>query len=180
MSEAVAPDQLVEEGHTYYQKKEYLAAGEAFRAAAQSYAESGDELNAAEAANNASVAYLQAGEAETAFTAVEGTVEVFARAGDTRRQALALGNRAAALEALDKFEEALEDYEQSADLLKAAGEDELRSKVTHSLSLLQLRTGRQYQALATMQAGLDDLQRPAPHQRLLRRLLEVPFRFFFR
>jgi hypothetical protein len=47
-----------------------------------------------------------------------------------------------------------------------------------SLSALQLRTGHQLEELATMQAGLDGLEKPNPQQRALKKLLQMPFKLF--
>ncbi len=176
MNEVLKPDQLVKEGQSAYRKGDYVAAGHAFMAAAQGFHSAGDPLNAAEAANNGSVALLQAGEASEALKALEGTEEIFAEAGDIRRQGMSVGNRGAALEALNRLDEALDAYQQSADLLKQSGEDDYYANVMQSLSALQLRTGRQLQALASMQSGLEQIQKPTPKQRLLKRLLHIPFR----
>jgi hypothetical protein len=111
---------------------------------------------------------------------VLGTDEIFAAAGDARRQALAIGNQAAALEGIGRSEEALEAYSRSADLLASLGETELRANVMQSASALQLRMGRQLEALASMQAGLSGLKHPTPKQRLVRRLLGLPFRWLDR
>jgi tetratricopeptide (TPR) repeat protein len=126
-------------------------------------------------ANNCSVALLQAGEAQAALDAVAGTPGEFAAAGETRLQAMALGNQAAALDALDRLEEAEPLYLQAADLLQSVGETDLRAHLLQSLARLQLRSGRQLEALASMQAGIDGLQRPSLKQRLIKRLLKRPF-----
>ncbi|MDH3945015.1 MAG: hypothetical protein OEV06_13055 [Anaerolineae bacterium] len=126
-------------------------------------------------ANNQSVALLQAGQAEDALQAVGDTPDEFADAGDTRLQAMALGNRAAALDALGHSAEAEQDYTAAADLLKSIGETDLRAHVLQSLSQLQLKSGRQLEALASMQSGLDGVQRPSLKQRLIKRLLKKPF-----
>jgi tetratricopeptide (TPR) repeat protein len=174
MSDAVSPEILTKEGKSAYQSGDFLAAAQAFEAAQQGYLRQGDQLNAAELANNRSVACLQAGEAQAALQAVEGTAEVFAEAGDLRRQGMALGNLASALEAVDRTEEAMEAYLQSANVLEKAGEDQLRANVMHSLSTLQFRSGKQLQALATMQSGLEGVKRPSPKQTLLKKLLSIP------
>ena len=96
---------------------------------------------------------------------------------DLRRQAFALGNRAAALEALGHLDDAAQDYENSANILKDIGEHELRADVLQSLSAIQLRTRKPLQALATMRAGIDNVEHPTLKQRLLKRLLNIPFRF---
>jgi tetratricopeptide (TPR) repeat protein len=175
MSEITSPQKLAEEGKSAYQRGDYLDAAQAFEAARQGYAASEDALNAAEMANNCSVAFLQADNAEEALKAVEGTAEIFAQAGDLRRQGMAVGNRASALEALNRSEEAMEAYQQSADLLEQAGESSLRANALQSLSSLQFRTGRQLQALASMQTGLEGVKNPSPKQRFLKRLLRIPF-----
>jgi tetratricopeptide (TPR) repeat protein len=73
-----------------------------------------DELNAAEMKNNESVALLQAGKAKEALQATDGTEEVFQKAGDIKRQGIAVSNRAAALEGLKKWKEALAEYDRAA------------------------------------------------------------------
>lgn len=174
------PEQLVAEGKAAYLRGDYLTAARTYAAAAESYQTAGKTLLAAENANNASVAYLQADEPQSSLESVEGTPQIFAEAGDLRRQGMALGNQAAALEACDRTVEAADLYQQSADILKQAGEDKLQANAMQSLSALQLRTGRQLEALATMSAGLEEIKHPDPKQRLLKRLLRLPFRMLNR
>lgn len=176
MSEAKTPQKLAEEGKSAYQNGDFLNAAHLFEAARQGFETAGDQLSAAEMCNNASVAYLQAGEAAEAFKVVDGAAAIFAAAGDARRQGMSLGNYASALEELGRLQEAAEYYQQSADVLKQAGEDQLRANVLQSLSALQFRTGKQLQALATMQAGLEGVEKPNPRQRFLKRLIDIPFR----
>jgi tetratricopeptide (TPR) repeat protein len=176
MVEILNAQQLAKEGRSAYQRGDYESAARAFQAASQSYQTSKEIAYAAEMANNASVAFLKAGDAQAALQAVEGTAEVFATEGDIRRQAMALGNLGAALEGLKRYAQAEEAYQQSADLLKQAGEDQLRLNVMQSLSSLQLRTGKHFQALSSMQAGIEDVDHPSPKQRILKKLLDVPFK----
>ena len=177
MSETISKKQLISEARVSYKKGRYLDAARAFDAVAKSYQAEGDELNAAEMRNNASVSYLQAGETQLAFQAVEGTDEIFASAEDVLRQGIALGNLGAALQADSKYTEAIDTYERSAELLKQAGEGEFRAKVMQSLSQLQLKTGRQFEALATMEAGLEGIERPSAKQSFLKRLLKLPYKY---
>jgi tetratricopeptide (TPR) repeat protein len=176
MAEILDAQQLAKEGQQAFQRGDYENAARSFQAASQGYKTSQDPLNAAEMANNASVAYLKAGDSQAALQAVEGTAEIFAGAGDIRRQAMALGNLGAAFEGVHRFQEAEDAYQQSADLLKQVGEDKLRLNVMQSLSALQLRSGKHFQALSSMQAGLEDVNRPSPKQSFLKKLLEVPFK----
>ena len=180
MNDTLSHEQLAAEARAAYKRGDYLAAANAFKAASESYRLSGDELNAAEMANNYSVALLQGGEAQQSLEVVLGTDKIFAEAGDLRRQAMALGNQAAALEALNRPDEAIDAYERSAELLTQVGDTETRVSVMQSLSALQLRHGRQLEALATMQAGLNGVKHPTPKQRMLRKLLQIPFKFMNR
>ena len=175
MSETLTPQQLITEGQAAYKSKQYAEAAAAFEQAARAYQAGGDMLNAAEAANNSSVAYLQAGDAANALRQAEGTPAVFAAAGDTRRQGMALANQAAALEALHRLQEALDYYQQASEVLKQADENELRALVLENISSLQLRTGNQLQALASMDSALDQKGKLSIRERLLKKLLRVPF-----
>ncbi len=176
MSEALAPQQIIKEAQAAYRRGEYAAAAQSYEAARQSYLLAGDTIRAAEMANNVSVALLQDGDAEGALRAAEGTAATFAAAGDQKRQAMALGNQAAALEALKRLDEAEQLYWQSAEILKNINETDLRLSVMQSISALQLRTGRQMQAVATMQAGVEGLEKPTLTQRLLKRLFNIPLK----
>ena len=177
MDEPISLSQLISEGKSAYQQGDFVAAGRAYEAAAAGYQAAGDPLNAAEMLNNSSVAYLQAGEGAAALKSVEGTPSIFETAGDVRRHGMALGNLGSALEANNRLPEAAEAYQKSADLLLQAGEQDLRAYVMKSLSALQLRKGHHLEALGTMQAGLEGLEHPKPQERLLKRLLQAPFKF---
>jgi tetratricopeptide (TPR) repeat protein len=176
MSDSSQLQKQSKEGQRAYRQGDYLAAARAFEAAAEGYSALGDELQAAEMANNCSVAYLQARDAASALRIVEGSPELFAQAGDVRRQAMALGNQAAALDALGRTQDALQVYQQSAQLLEESGEDELRAHLMQSISALQLRSGSQIEALVSMQEGLNGLKKPTLKQRLLKKLIQTPFR----
>jgi len=175
--ETLDPQQLADEGQAEYSKGEYLSAARLFKAAADGFLAAGDELVAAEMANNCSVAFLKGGNAEAAFEAVMGTEIVFANKGDTLRQAMAIGNQAAALEKLKRVNEALAAYEKSAELLKEAGEFELRAYVLQAISSLQLQKGQYLEAYAKMLDGVMGLDKPNLKQRLLKSLMQVPFKF---
>ena len=177
MIDTLSPKQLGEEGQAAYQKGEYQSAASLFRAAADGYTASGDEFSAAEMANNCSVARLKTGDAQGALDVVAGTEEIFVAAGDTKRQAMTVGNQGAALDKLKRFEEAAAAYEKSAELLKTAGELELRAYVLQSLSELQLRTGHQLEAYATMFAGVSGIEKPNLTQKMLKALMQIPFKF---
>jgi tetratricopeptide (TPR) repeat protein len=175
--ETVNPQQLADEGQAVYNKGDYLSAAKLFRAAADSYSAAGDEVLAAEMANNCSVAYLRGGNAQEAIDVVRGTDEVFANHNESLRQAMALGNQAAALEALKRLDEALESYNKSAELLNSLGEFELRAYVQQAVSNIKLHKGRYLEAYAYMRDGVSKIDKPNMRQRLLKSLMELPFKF---
>lgn len=174
------PNQLSEQGKIAFRDEDYPQAINYFKTAQASFATADQPLMAAETANNLSVAYLKNGDAAAALQAVEGTDTVFAQAGDTRRQAMALANQAAALEGLKNWNAALELYQKSSALLKDAGEKELRAYVLKSISAIQLRQGKQLEAVASMDASLDNKPNRGLLDRLLQRLIQWVYRLLGR
>jgi tetratricopeptide (TPR) repeat protein len=174
MSETLTPRQLDQEGQTAFRGGRYLEAAATFERAAVGFTTAGDVLAAAESANNRSVALLKFGDAAGALQAALGTESIFAAGHDLRRQGMACANQAAALEGLGRLEEALDRYGLASDLLKQAGEKESRAMVLECITSLQLRTGKQLQALASMEAALDHKPHLSLKDRLLRKLLQTP------
>ena len=171
MVQTLHPDKLVKEAKSAYKKGEFLSAAQAFAAASQAYLSAGEVVRAAEMANNQSVALLKAGDGQAALACVENTPAIFDQAGELRLHAMALANQAAALEAVGRRAEAGDIYQQAAEQLASCGEDEMRLQVMQALSALQLRSGRAFDALASMQDGLSGVEKPSPKQRLLKKLL---------
>lgn len=167
---------LLKESSSAFKNEQYETAARLYEEAAEIQKEAGDETEAAESANNASVAYLKVGLSSEAMQAALGTDEVFAQANDIRRQGIAIGNIASAHEALGNLDAALEGYRRSADLLKETGDREYLSFVLQNLSTLQLRTGHQLEALASMQGSLEYRKKLSLRDRLLKKLLKVPFK----
>lgn len=174
-AELISPHEMAQEANRLYTNKLYKEAAEQFRMAAEAYKTKGDQTNWAEMMNNASVAYLQAGEPEDALRAVSGTDAVFETSGERKKLAMVYGNRAAALEAMKKYEAALEDYQRSAEILREFGEDDLYLSVMQSISALKLKTGNALGALVSMQSGVEEIKKPSIKQRLLKKLLRLPF-----
>lgn len=168
--------QLVNEAKEAYQTEEYQLAAQKFVAAEKAYSQAGDALMAAEMANNRSVALLKGGNAEGALEAASGTEQVFAQVGDIRRQAIALSNQASALEALKKYDNALELYRQAADLLKTTGDEDMRAYILKSISMIQFRHQDRFAALASMRSALESQKNLSLRDRVLKWLLGVVFR----
>jgi tetratricopeptide (TPR) repeat protein len=165
---------LIDQAGKKFRAGQYLAAAELYQQAGAQLAHSGDEPMAAEMANNRSVGLLKAGDAQGALDACRGTEQIFARAGDLRRQGMAIGNQAAALEALEQLDEALALYWQSSDLLKQSGDQDTRAYLLQCISALLIRTGRQFEALATMNAALEHKEKLSVQERVLKKVIRLP------
>lgn len=176
----LTPGEIAETGKSHYEREDYAQAAELFALAARRFETAGEPINAAEMANNRSVALLQDGDPEGALEAVGETDRLFAEFGDTRRQALALGNRAAALAGLDRRAEAEKTYWESARLLGEIGERDLRASVLQAVSRLQLKEGRYGEALASMDSGLEGADKPSFARRMLRKLIKIPMKMLGR
>jgi len=171
MTEKTSPQTLADQAKLAFERGDFPAAITAFDEAARLFEADGDDLMNAEMKNNLCVAYLQEKKNSQALGAVEGTDKVFANAGDLRRQGMALANKAAALQALKRKEEAVEFYEQSAAVLEKAGEPDLRADVFQALASLEVSRGKMVDAVTAMQSGLMGIEKPTLKQRILKKLL---------
>ncbi len=167
----IDPKTLNEQGKQAFQSGQLDIAVTSFQAAADAYASAHDDLNAAESKNNLSVALLHLGKARESLDAALGTDDVFAKAGDLKRQGMAIGNQAAAFDALKRYDEALAAYEHSASILGEAGEGDLRAMVLKSAAAIKLRKGKIDESAFKMMSSLESKQKPSVFDRLLRTLL---------
>lgn len=168
------------EAQQAYQAGDYLRAADVYRHAADAFSAQGDALSAAEMRNNQSVALLRSGDAQSALKVCEGTDLIFAQAFDLRRQAIALGNQAAALEGLGRWKIAIEKYERAAELLDKTGDKELKDITYQSLSALQLKHNRHIDALTSMQSSLASKDHLSVKENILRRLIRTAFQLIQR
>jgi tetratricopeptide (TPR) repeat protein len=173
-------DGTLEEAQRAYKEENFDEAARKFEEAARLLNDAGDAPRAAEMNNNASVAWLRFGDAQAALRCTEGTPAVFASAGDTQKQGMALGNMASALEALGDVDAAIDCYQQSSDLFKQSGDRDLRATVLQSLSSLQMRRGKQMEAMATMQTALEQKPKLNWREKFLQKLIKVPFKMLNR
>ena len=167
---------LANQAKKLYEESEYEQAAALFEQVYQQYAAAGDELNSAENKNNASVALLKADQPQKALDVALGTDLVFAKSGDQTRQAMSLGNQAAALEALGNLDKALDLYQQASDLLKEAVDQDLRSYVLKSISSIKMRKGKYMESMVSMQAAIGDKKSPSMAERILKKLLGLIFK----
>ena len=168
-----SPAILAEQGKQEYEKGKFIAAAELFSIAAQAYENSQDALNAAEMKNNQSVALLQAGKPKEALQVTDGTEEIFEQAVDLKRQGVAVGNRAAALEGLKKWDEALAEYDRAAKILEQAGEGDMHSIVRKAAANLNLKRGRVTDSQMDVYDSLRLVEKPSLTQRIMKFLMRI-------
>jgi tetratricopeptide (TPR) repeat protein len=174
--EPINPTVLAERGKQEYERGNYLGAADLFQQSAQAFSSTQDDLNAAEMKNNQSVALLQAGKAKEAFQATDGTEEVFRQAGDLKRQGIAVSNRAAALEGLRKWNEALAEYDRAASLFEEIGEGDMHSIVRKAAANINLKRGRIVDSQMDVFDSLRLVKKPTLMQRLMKFLVRIGFR----
>lgn len=162
------PAQIAEQGKKAFENKKFGEAAELFRQAAEGFTAGRSGIMAAEMMNNRSVALLQAGNPQEALAAAQDTDQVFAGAHDLKRQGMALGNQAAALEGLNRYDEAIASYERSAELFAQAGEGDLRSMVMKSAAAIKLKTGKITESAFKMMGSLDVKENPSIFERILK------------
>ena len=162
------PDQIAAQGKLAFENKNFIEAVELFRQAADGYTAGRAGLMAAEMKNNMSVALLQAGKAREALDAALGTDQLFEGAKDIKRQGMAVGNQAAALEGLNRYDEAIAAYERSAQLFGQAGEGDLRAMVMKSAAAIKLKTGKITDSAFKMIGSLDVKDNPSFFERILK------------
>lgn len=162
------PDQLAAQGKLAFEDKKYIEAAELFRQAATGYTAGRAGLLAAEMMNNTSVAFLQAGQPQEALDAALGTDQIFEGAQDLKRQGMAIGNQAAALEGLNRYDEALAAYTRSAELFALAGEGDLQAMVLKSTAAIKLKTGRLADSAFKMMGSLNVKETPGFLERILK------------
>lgn len=168
---ATEPAHLDASGKKAFAENRFDDAAEYFRQAAEGYALGRAGLLAAEMRNNMSVALLKAGKPREALEAALETDKVFAGANDAKRQAMALGNQAAALGELRRYDEAIAAYERSAELFASVREDDLRATVMKSAAALKLKTGQITDSAFKMMGYMEAKPNPTFFERILKFLL---------
>jgi tetratricopeptide (TPR) repeat protein len=165
------PSALAEQGKREYEQGNYSAAADLFMQAAQAYESAGAVVNAAEMKNNQSVALLQAGDAGAALEATQGTEEIFVKANDLKRQGIAVSNRAAALEAMRQWGEAVAEYERAASIFEQAGEGDMHSLVRKASA--NIKRAHVHDTQMDIYDSLRLVEKPTFTQRILKFLMRL-------
>lgn len=149
-------EQLKQLGLQQFQKNQFKAASESFQNCVTLLEFDGMTPESAEMRNNLAVALVRTKSYQEALQALQGTPEAFLAAGDEQKQGMAFANLGNALEALKENEAAIEAYEKAIECFKTCGEKKFLSVTLKYLSDLQMKSGRQYQALASLQSSYEE------------------------
>lgn len=163
--------ELSTNGKKAFETGDFDSAIHFFSEAVEAYLQKEKMLDVAEAKNNLSVALLQAKRAEEALEAARGTDLIFSEAEDKLREAMALGNQAAALDELGDLDEAINFYNKSAALFGEIGEGDFQETVLKSIAAIKLRSGKLQDTAFTMLESLGATQKPSIFQRFLKFIL---------
>ncbi len=165
--------ELSQKGKKAFEKGDFESAIQIFSDSAEAYLKEENFLDAAEANNNLSVALLQIEKAKEALDAAKGTDLIFAAAEDRFRQAMALGNQAAALAELGDTDEALALYRKSATLFGEIGESDYQETVLKAIAAIELKNGKLQDTAYTMLESLGSVKKPNLFQRFLKFILRI-------
>jgi tetratricopeptide (TPR) repeat protein len=175
-----SPDELERLALESYRAGQYEQSIERYSLARECYLKDQHSSKAAEIANNLCVVMLAAKQPQAALELVRDTPDYFLSQGDENLAAQAFGNLASALEACGQTSAAERAYHQAIELFGKIDDSENYCATLQALSRLQLRQGKPLDALSTMQSGLETMPKARPRDRLLRQLLNWPFRLIGR
>ena len=173
MSISHSLNQMLQSAQEAFTKKDYPRAVAIFQQILESIDAAQQPVAHAEARNNLSVALLKSGRFSEAYEQALGTDSVFAQNGDILKQAMALGNTAAALAELHRYDEALEIYQQASELFKQAGDEDTRSYVLSEISALQIRRGKGIESMFAMDRALNSREKLTLSQRFLKGVMKI-------
>ena len=173
MDEVKSAPELAEEGKRAYQDDKLNEAANLFAASAVAYERAGNLVDAAEMKNNQAVILLRLKQPEQALALIEGTPAIFSSAGDKHRYAMALGNEGTALEDLRRYDEAVQRYQQSAELFDELGEEQMRAMMLESITTINAKRGKLMDSYIAAVDGMAGVKKPTFRQRVLKWLMRV-------
>ena len=166
-------DTLKEEGLALFARGTRTQALAKFEEALQAYTAENNRAGQAEALNNVGVIQRLQGKREAALQALQEAETIFGEIGDHNRQAQALGNLGDLYAAKRKRDEAARCYSEAAALFAQTNDPFRQSQVLRALSLLGMRNGRWFEAMARMEESIRVNPHPSLGQRLFRWLLRL-------
>jgi tetratricopeptide (TPR) repeat protein len=166
---------LKEQGIKMFRFGEYAEAMELFQSAHSAYAEVGDAKGQAEMLNNLGAIHTQEERWDEASKAFSEAMAAFESLGDPVGQAQTLGNLGTMYRYRGDSEAAVQHLKQAIDLFHEAGEGAKEAATLRLLSRIRLGQARWLEALHFYDLSLGCVQPPGIKERILRRLLQIPF-----
>ncbi|CAG0980830.1 hypothetical protein ANRL3_02121 [Anaerolineae bacterium] len=163
--------QIKDEGLKLYREARYEEAAAKFVEAQQAFVAAGDLKEAAECINNRGVCWRQAAKFDEATAAFEEALTAFQGLNDAMGEGQVLGNLAALADSRGDGKQALELYQQAVVIFeKLDAQDYVKDTYT-AISKLQLKQRNFMGAIASFDAGLEQLDKPNLVERLARKIL---------
>ena len=165
---------LHDEGMRLYHDSKFEEAAAKFAEAQAAFAAANEAQGAAEAVNNRGVCWRQAARWEEACAAFEEARALFKSLEDVAGEGQVVGNLGSLADAQGDPKQAAEYYVEAIELLRSAGEQDLAQATYTALSRLKLKHGDWFGAIASFEAGLDQVEHPNVAQRMARKVLGAP------
>ncbi len=163
--------QLKDDGLKLYREARYEEAAAKFVEAQQAFVAAGDAKEAAECINNRGVCWRQAAKFDEATAAFEEARSAFQGLNDSMGEGQVLGNLAALADSKGNGKQALELYQQAVEIFeKLDAQDYVKDTYT-AISKLQLKQRNFMGAIASFDAGLEQLDNPNLVERMARKIL---------
>jgi tetratricopeptide (TPR) repeat protein len=171
---------LKDQGIRMFRFGEYEEAAELFQKAHTFYKEVGDERGQAEMLNNLGAIYTQEERWDEAAEAFNKAMGAFQSLEDEVGQAQTLGNMGTMYRYQGDGDAAVEHLKKAIGLFHEAGERGKEAVTLRLLSRIRLGQARWLEALHFYDLSLACVQPPGIKERLLRRLLQIPFNLLSR
>jgi tetratricopeptide (TPR) repeat protein len=166
---------LKEQGIRMFRFGEYEEATELFQSAYALYQELGDDRGRAEMLNNLGAVHTQEERWDKATEAFNEAMAAFKSLEDLNGQGQTLGNLGTMYRYRGDSEAAVQHLKQAADLFHETADREKEAATLRLLSRIRLGQARWLEALHFYDLALACAQPPGIKERVLRRLLQIPF-----
>ena len=165
--------ELQEQGVKLFRQRDYEAAGRVFQQALDAYEADKQADMAAEMRTNIGLVHRSLGENQQALEAMQIALQTFQEANDRMRSAKVLGNLGGVYVALGDKEQAYNCYRQAADIFHELDEKGLYGETLIAMGDMQMKDGKLTSGAATYEAGLHQLDKLSPSQKIIKGLMGI-------
>ncbi len=173
--DSAAANSLKEQGLRMFRFGEYEEAAEHFQNARALYDRLGNQRGQAEMLNNLGAVHTEQERWPEAAEAFDQARQIFETLDDTSGKAQTLGNLGTMYRHQGEHETAVAHLKQAIALLHEAGDPQKEAATLRLISRIRLGQARWLEALHFYDLSLACVQPPGFKERILRRLLQIPF-----